>query len=52
MEYITKSAIDHGLIPFYWDSGYTGDKGSGIFNRSTGAQAYPDIIKGNYRKIN
>lgn len=45
MEYITKSAVDHGLIPFYWDSGYTGDKGSGIFDRSTGAAAYPDIIK-------
>ena len=45
MEYITKSAVDHGLIPFYWDSGYTGDKGSGIFDRSTGAATYPDIIK-------
>lgn len=45
IEYITKSAVDHGLIPFYWDSGYTGDKGSGIFDRSTGAAMYPDIIK-------
>ncbi len=44
IEYITKSAVDHGLIPFYWDSGYTGDKGSGIFDRSTGAATYPDII--------
>jgi endoglucanase len=45
MEYITKSAVENGLIPFYWDSGYVGDKGSGIFDRSTGAAAYPDIIK-------
>ena len=45
MEYITKSAVDHGLIPFYWDNGYTGDKGSGIFDRLTGAAFYPDIIK-------
>jgi endoglucanase len=45
IEYITKSAIDHGLIPFYWDNGFTGDKGSGIFNRGTGAKAYPEIVK-------
>jgi endoglucanase len=45
MEYITRSAVGHGLIPFYWDSGYTGDKGSGIFDRSTGVAVYPDIVK-------
>jgi endoglucanase len=44
LEYITKSAVDHGLVPFYWDSGFTGDKGSGLFNRSTGAKVYPDIV--------
>ena len=45
MEYITSWAASHGLIPFYWDSGFTGDKASGIFDRSTGAGVYRDIIK-------
>jgi endoglucanase len=42
--YITASMISHGLLPFYWDNGYTGNTGSGVFNRSAGTQAYPDII--------
>jgi len=25
------------LAPFYWDAGYTGDNGTGLFNRNTGA---------------
>jgi endoglucanase len=45
MDYITRSLERHGLVPFYWDNGYTGDLSMGLFNRSTGAQAYPDIIK-------
>lgn len=45
MEYITQSAASHGLIPFYWDSGFTGDKGSGLFNRNNGVKAFPEIIK-------
>jgi endoglucanase len=45
MEYITQSIVKHGLIPFYWDNGYTTDHASGIFNRSNGAKAYPQIIK-------
>ncbi len=43
-KYITWSIVKHGLVPFYWDSGYTGNYASGLFNRSTGEQAYPDII--------
>ena len=34
----------HGLVPYYWDVGSYGDHGSGIFDRNTGAQVYPDII--------
>jgi len=43
--YITHSIVSHGLVPFYWDNGYTGDHGMGIFNRSTGVQVCPDIVK-------
>jgi endoglucanase len=45
MQYITHSMFTHGLVPVYWDNGYTGNNSMGIFNRSTGAQAYPDIVK-------
>ena len=44
MQYLTGSLFRHGLVPIYWDNGYTGDQSMGIFNRSTGAQAYPDIM--------
>lgn len=44
MQYITRSLERHGLVPFYWDNGYTGNNGLGIFDRSTGEQAYPDVI--------
>ena len=45
IEYITRSLERHGLIPFYWDNGNTGDNNMGIFNRTNGAKVYPDIIK-------
>ena len=43
-EYITKSAVEHGLVPVYWDNGYTETRGFGLFNRSTGEQVFPNII--------
>lgn len=43
-EYITQSAVDHGMVPVYWDNGHTGDEGLGLFDRSNGDQVYPDII--------
>jgi len=43
-QYITKAAYSRGVVPVYWDAGATGDHSSGLFNRSTGAQAYPSLI--------
>lgn len=43
-EYVTKSMVDHGLVPFIWDNGTIGNLGMGLFNRHTGKQACPDII--------
>jgi hypothetical protein len=45
LQYITGSICKHGLAPFYWDSGFTGNNASGLFNRNTGEQAYPEIIR-------
>ncbi len=33
---LVATAKQNGLLPFYWDPGYTGDLSSGIFNRTTG----------------
>lgn len=33
LKYVTQQAKLNGLLPFYWDEGSMGDKGSGIFNR-------------------
>lgn len=43
-EYITESAVAHGMVPIYWDNGFTGDGGMGLFDRNTGNQVYPGII--------
>ena len=44
MQYITGSMYRHGLVPIYWDNGYTGNNSLGLFNRSTGARVHSDII--------
>jgi endoglucanase len=44
-QYITRSIERHGLVPYYWDVGYYGNHGSGIFDRTTGAHVYPDIVE-------
>jgi endoglucanase len=44
-KYITQSAIDHNLVPIYWDNGYSADHGMALFDRSTTEQLYPDIIQ-------
>lgn len=31
--YVTKMAKANGMIPFYWDNGFTGNHGCAIFNR-------------------
>jgi len=43
-QYITRSAFTRGVVPIYWDNGYTANHQSGLFNRQTGAQAFPDVI--------
>jgi endoglucanase len=41
---ITKSAVQHGLVPVYWDNGYSANHQMGLFDRASGAQAFPDVI--------
>lgn len=42
--YVTKAAKQNSLVPFYWDSGFTGTNGSGLFNRSNGAVVHQDAV--------
>lgn len=36
-QYVARQAKNYGMIPFYWDNGYTGNNGSAVFNRSDGS---------------
>lgn len=45
MQYITRSIERSSLVPYYWDIGYYGNHGSGIFDRATGAHVFPDILE-------
>jgi len=44
--YVTAAATKTGALPFYWDNGGTDIKGMGLFDRNTGARAFPDLIRG------
>lgn len=42
---IARSAWAHGVVPVYWDAGAATENHSmGLFNRTSGAQVYPEII--------
>jgi hypothetical protein len=43
-ELIVDTANSLGIAPFYWDNGFTGTNGSGIFNRITTAATDPDTV--------
>lgn len=43
-QYVTRAAFTRGAVPMYWDNGYTDNHQMGLFNRATGAQAFPDVI--------
>ncbi len=42
--YVAGKAASLGMIPVYWDNGYNGVYGFGLFNRTTYEQTQPEII--------
>ncbi|MBD1432012.1 cellulase family glycosylhydrolase [Sphingobacterium sp. DN00404] len=52
LKYVTGAAIAHGLIPFYWDSGHTGDNGSGLFDRNNGQVVHQDALNAIMEGVN
>jgi endoglucanase len=51
MEYVTKAAVDRGIVPVYWDNGAEGSGGEkfGLFSRSTYAPLHPKLLEGMVR---
>lgn len=51
MEYVTKAAVDRGIVPVYWDNGGmgTGPDSFGIFDRSAGTVAEPELLEAMFR---
>lgn len=43
-QYVTESAKRHGLMPVYWDNGYSGNNGLALFNRNNGAIVDPGAL--------
>lgn len=43
-QYVTRSMVRNGIVPYYWDIGHYGNHGSGVFDRNSGKQVYPAII--------
>lgn len=39
LEFVTREMKKHGIVPFYWDNGGTGNNAFGIFNRSNNTVA-------------
>ncbi|MFZ2989529.1 glycoside hydrolase family 5 protein [Ideonella sp.] len=43
-QYVTRAAYTRGIVPVYWDAGFTGNHSSGLFNRSSGAAVHSGVI--------
>ena len=46
MEYVTKAAIDRGIVPVYWDNGGRGSGGEnfGLFDRTNNSVLHPELL--------
>mgnify|MGYP000060841295 FL=1 len=42
--YVAGKAASMGMIPVYWDNGFNGVYGFGLFDRNTYEQTQPEII--------
>ena len=43
--YLAGIAATYGITPIYWDNGYNGQYGFGLFTRATAEQSQPEIIQ-------
>lgn len=52
LNYVSRKAVENGMLPFYWDNGYTGDGAFGLFNRATGALSDQPAVDAMLRGVN
>ncbi len=47
MEYVTKAAVERGIVPVYWDNGgqTSGGESFGLFDRRSGSVLHPEILE-------
>lgn len=47
MEYVTKAAVDRGIVPVYWDNGgrNSGGENFGLFDRRTNGVLHPKLLE-------
>jgi endoglucanase len=47
MEYVTKVAVDRGIVPVYWDNGGEGSGGEkfGMFSRHSYEVLHPKVLE-------
>ena len=47
MEYVTKAAVDRGIVPVYWDNGgqNSGGESFGLFDRRSGKVLHPEMLE-------
>ena len=45
MEYVTKAAVDRGLVPVYWDNGDRGGKGFALIDRGSNSVVQPKVME-------
>lgn len=50
--YVVSKAKENGCIPIYWDNGWNGDFGFGIFDRSTLTVTQPELLNAMITAIN
>ncbi len=43
--YVTQSAYRNGIVAMYWDNGFVGNYGFGLFNRATATQQYSATVQ-------
>jgi len=43
-EYYTREVVERGMLPVWWDNGYTGTNGLAILNRSSNTWLFPEIV--------
>lgn len=52
LEYMVNAARKNGCIPVYWDNGWNGRNGFGVFNRQSCEVSQPELIEAMIRAIN